>query len=157
MSKSESSKSSIVITNKKAFHDYFIDESYEAGIVLTGTEVKSIRGGQANLKDSFARVDNGEIFLYQFHISPYAHGNRANVDPERTRKLLLHKKEISRLFGKTQIKGFALIPLKVYFKKGKAKVELGLGHGKKTYDKREDLKNRAAKREVEKAFKERQR
>ncbi|MBI1822983.1 MAG: SsrA-binding protein SmpB [Nitrospirae bacterium] len=157
MNKKESPKNSTVISNKKAFHDYFIEETYEAGLVLTGTEVKSIRGGQANLKDSFARIENGEVFLYQFHVSPYAHGNRANVDPERTRKLLLHKKEISRLFGKTQLKGYALIPLKIFFRNGKAKVELGLGQGKKTYDKREDLKIRAAKREVEKAFKERQR
>jgi SsrA-binding protein len=156
MDKKGSSKTSIVISNKKAFHDYFIEETYEAGIVLTGTEVKSIRGGQANLKDSFARIENGEVFLHQFHISPYAHGNRANVDPERTRKLLLHKKEIGRLFGKTQLKGYALIPLKIFFKNGKAKVDLGLGYGKKSYDKREDLKVKAAKREVEKAFKERQ-
>jgi len=157
MNKNASSKNAIVISNKKAFHDYFIEESFEVGIVLTGTEVKSIRGGQANMKDSFARIENGEVFLYQFHISPYGHGNRANVDSERIRKLLLHKKEISRLYGKTQLKGYTLIPLKLYFKNGRAKIELGLGYGKKTFDKREDLKARSAKREVEKAFKERQR
>ncbi|MBI3352908.1 MAG: SsrA-binding protein SmpB [Nitrospirae bacterium] len=150
-------KSSIIISNKKAFHDFFIDETYEAGICLTGTEVKSIRTGQANLKDSFARVEENAVYLYQCHISPYTHGNRANVDPVRTRKLLLHKKEINRLMGKTMQKGLTLIPLKIYFKNGKAKVELGLAQGKKTYDKREDLKTRAAKREVEKAFKERNR
>ncbi len=149
--------SSITISNKKAFHDFFIDETYEAGICLTGTEVKSIRAGQVNLKDSFARVEENAIYLYQCHISPYTHGNRANVDPVRTRKLLLHKKEINRLLGKTMQKGLTLIPLKIYFKNGKAKVELGLAQGKKTYDKREDLKTRAAKREVEKAFKERNR
>ncbi len=150
-------KSSITISNKKAFHDFFIDETYEAGICLTGTEVKSIRAGQVNLKDSFARVEENAIYLYQCHISPYTHGNRANVDPVRTRKLLLHKKEINRLLGKTMQKGLTLIPLKIYFKNGKAKVEIGLAQGKKTYDKREDLKTKAAKREVEKAFKERNR
>ena len=149
--------SSLTISNKKAFHDFFIDETYEAGVCLTGTEVKSIRGGQVNLKDSFARVEENAVYLYQCHISPYTHGNRANVDPLRIRKLLLHKKEISRLLGKTLQKGLTLIPLKIYFKNGKAKVELGLARGKKSFDKREDLKTRAAKREVEKAFKERNR
>ncbi|MHB8482200.1 MAG: SsrA-binding protein SmpB [Nitrospiria bacterium] len=149
--------SSITISNKKAFHDFFIDETYEAGICLTGTEVKSIRGGQVNLKDSFARAEENGVYLYHCHISPYTHGNRANVDPLRTRKLLLHKKEINRLLGKTLQKGLTLVPLKMYFKNGKAKVELGLARGKKSFDKREDLKARAAKREVEKAFKERNR
>jgi SsrA-binding protein len=150
-------ESSITISNKKAFHDYFIDETYEAGIALTGTEVKSIREGQVNLKESFARIENDEIFLYQCHINPYTHGNRANVDPVRTRKLLLHKKEINRLLGKTQLKGFTLVPLKMYFKNGRVKVEIGLARGKHLYDKREDLKAKSAKREVEKAFKEKQR
>lgn len=143
------------ISNKKAYHDFFVDETYEAGICLTGTEVKSVRLGQANLKESFARVENDEVFLYQCHISPYAHGNRANPDPVRVRKLLLHKKEIARLVGLTQQKGFTLIPLKMYFKNGKAKVELGVARGKKNYDKREDIKSREAKRELEKAFKDR--
>ena len=145
------------ISNKKAYHDFFIDETYETGICLTGTEVKSIRAGQANLKESFARVENDEVFLYQCHINPYAHGNRANQDPVRTRKLLLHKKEIDRLLGLTQQKGFTLVPLKIYFKNGRAKVALGVARGKKSYDKREDIKSREAKRELEKTLKSRNR
>jgi SsrA-binding protein len=154
MGKKDSGQNVVTLSNKRALHDYFIEERYEAGIVLTGTEVKSIRNGDANLKDSFARIENEEVFLHQFHISPYRHGNRANVDPERVRKLLLHKGEIRRLFGKTRLKGYTLIPLKIYFKNGRAKVELGLGYGKKSYDKREDLKSKIAKREMEKGFKE---
>ena len=114
----------IVATNKKAYHDYHIEESYEAGIMLKGTEVKSLREGRANLKDSFARVENEEIFLYNCHISPYSHGNIANHDPLRTRKLLMHKGEIQRLMGKMMQKGYTLLPLKIYFKDGKAKVTL---------------------------------
>jgi len=144
----------IVATNKKAYHDYHIEESYEAGIMLKGTEVKSLREGRANLKDSFARVENEEIFLYNCHISPYSHGNIANHDPLRTRKLLMHKVEIQRLMGKMMQKGYTLLPLKIYFKDGKAKVELALAKGKKQYDKREDIKKRDAAREMEKAFKE---
>lgn len=130
----------IVATNKKAYHDYHIEESYEAGMLLKGTEVKSLREGRANLKDSFARVDNEEIFLYNCHISPYSHGNIANHDPLRTRKLLMHKGEIQRLMGKMMQKGYTLLPLKIYFKDGKAKIELALAKGKKQYDKREDIK-----------------
>ncbi|MEK6656899.1 MAG: SsrA-binding protein SmpB [Nitrospirota bacterium] len=144
----------IVATNKKAYHDYHIEESYEAGMLLKGTEVKSLREGRANLKDSFARVDNEEIFLYNCHISPYSHGNIANHDPLRTRKLLMHKGEIQRLMGKMMQKGYTLLPLKIYFKDGKAKIELALAKGKKQYDKREDIKKRDAAREMEKAFKE---
>lgn len=144
----------VVATNKKAYHDYHIEETYEAGMALRGTEVKSLREGKANLKDSFARIEKDEIFLLNCHISPYSHGNIANHDPLRTRKLLLHKREIQRLIGKIQQKGYALIPLKIYFKNEKAKVELGLAKGKKAYDKREDIKKREADREMEKAFKE---
>lgn len=144
----------IVATNKKAYHDYHIEESHEAGMMLKGTEVKSLREGRANLKDSFARVENEEIFLYNCHISPYSHGNIANHDPLRTRKLLMHKGEIQRLMGKMMQKGYTLLPLKIYFKDGKAKIELALAKGKKQYDKREDIKKRDAAREMEKAFKE---
>lgn len=147
----------IIATNKKAYHDYHIEESYEAGIMLKGAEVKSLREGRANLKDSFARVENEEIFLYNCHISPYSHGNIANHDPLRTRKLLMHKGEIQRLMGKMMQKGYTLLPLKIYFKDGKAKVELALAKGKKQYDKREDIKKRDAAREMEKAFKEEKR
>ena len=147
----------IVAANKKAYHDYHIEESHEAGMMLKGTEVKSLRGGRANLKDSFARVENEEIFLYNCHISPYSHGNIANHDPLRTRKLLMHKGEIQRLMGKMMQKGYTLLPLKIYFKDGKAKIELALAKGKKQYDKREDIKKRDAAREMEKAFKEEKR
>jgi len=143
----------IAATNKKAYHDYHIEETYETGIMLKGTEVKSLREGKANLKDSFARVENNELFLYNCHISPYSHGNIANHDPLRTRKLLMHKGEIQRLMGKMMQKGYTLLPLKIYFKNEKAKVEIGLAKGKKQYDKREDIKKRDAAREMEKAFK----
>lgn len=145
-----------VATNRRARHDYHILESYEAGIVLTGTEVKSIRGGRINLKDSFARVEGGEVFLYNMHISPYSHGNRWNHDPTRTRKLLLHKAEIRRLIGRVQQQGLTLVPLRVYFnERGKAKVELALAQGKKKWDKRRDIAKREVEREVERAMKER--
>ncbi|MDP2690393.1 MAG: SsrA-binding protein SmpB [Deltaproteobacteria bacterium] len=147
---------SVVCQNKKAYHDYFIDETIEAGIMLTGTEVKSLRLGKANLKDSYARIKGEEIFLINTHISPYARADSfRQQDPERTRKLLLHKKEILRLIGKTREKGYTLIPTKIYFKGGKAKVELGLAKGKTTYDKRETLKKKEAAREVQKEFKQR--
>lgn len=147
----------IVTENRKARHDYFIEETLEAGIVLTGTEVKSLRGGKANIKDSFARVENGEVVLYDMHISPYEQGNRFNHEPRRPRKLLLHKEEIRRLIGKTREKGLTLIPLRVYFNsQGRAKVELALARGKKLYDKREAIRERDAKREIEKAFREQQ-
>lgn len=145
----------VIAQNKRARHDYFIEETFEAGIVLKGTEIKSIRAGRMNLKDSFARVANGEAFLHNAHISEYEQGNRYNHDPVRARKLLLHKKEINQLIGQTQQKGYALVPLKVYLKNGFAKVLIGLAKGKKNYDKRETLKRNDAKREVERALKDR--
>ncbi|HLO12844.1 MAG TPA: SsrA-binding protein SmpB [Pseudoneobacillus sp.] len=145
-----------VAQNKKAYHDFFIEETYETGIVLQGTEIKSIRAGKVNLKDSYARIQNGEAWLYSMHVSPYEQGNRYNHDPLRPRKLLLHKKEISKLIGETKEAGFALVPLKIYLKNGFAKVLLGLAKGKKNYDKREDLKKKEAKREIERAFRDRQ-
>ncbi|WP_026694515.1 SsrA-binding protein SmpB [Peribacillus kribbensis] len=146
----------VITNNKKAYHDFFIEETYESGIVLQGTEIKAIRAGRVNLKDSYARIQNGEMYLYSMHISPYEQGNRYNHDPERPRKLLLHKKEINKLIGDTKEQGYTLVPLKVYLKNGYAKVLIGLGKGKKNYDKREDLKKKEAKREIERAFRERQ-
>lgn len=146
----------IVTDNRKARHDYHIEETFEAGLVLQGTEVKSLRMGKANLRDSFARVDNGEVFLHNMHISHYEKGNIFNHDPTRTRKLLLHKSEINKLIGKVQQKGLTLVPLKVYFKRGKAKLELALAKGKKLYDKRQDLAEKDAKREMDRAFREKQ-
>ena len=147
----------IVCENRKARHDYFIHEAYEVGIELQGTEVKSLRAGRANLKDSFATIENGEIFLENMHISPFEQGNIFNHDPLRKRKLLMHKAEIAKLFGETRQKGFTLVPLKIYFKHGRAKLELALASGKHNYDKREDLKKKADKREMERALKDRQR
>ncbi|MFE4522469.1 SsrA-binding protein SmpB [Cytobacillus firmus] len=146
----------MVAQNKKAYHDYAIEETYEAGIVLQGTEIKSIRAGKVNLKDSYARIQNNEIYLFGMHISPYEQGNRYNHDPLRTRKLLLHRKEISKLIGESKEVGYSIVPLKMYLKNGYAKVLIGLARGKKKYDKREDLKKKEAKREVERAFRERQ-
>lgn len=147
----------IICNNKKAYHNYFIEEKFEAGMVLTGTEVKSLRLGKANLNDSFALVKNGEAFLNNLHISPYDFGNRQNHDPDRMRKLLLHKKEIVRIFGKIREQGYSVVPLKLYFKNGLVKVEMGLAKGKKLYDKREDLKQKDHKREVAQALKSRNR
>lgn len=135
--------------NKKAFHDYFVLETYEAGIELFGTEVKSIRQGRLNLKDSWCGVDKGELFVYGMHISPYEQGNIFNRDPLRPKKLLMHKREIMKLFGEFQQKGLAIIPLSVYFKKGKAKMSIGLCKGKKTYDKREAIAKKTSLREAE--------
>lgn len=146
----------IACENRKARHDYFIHETFEAGISLQGTEVKSLRAGKANLKDSYAEIKNGELFLQNMHISPYEQGNIFNHDPLRPRKLLMHKAEIVKLFGKTREKGFTLVPLKVYFKRGKAKLELALASGKHNYDKRQDLKAKSDKREMERALKDRQ-
>jgi SsrA-binding protein len=143
----------LICTNKKARRDYAIDDTYEAGMVLMGTEVKALRQGKAHLKDSYARIKDDEIFLVDTHISPYSHGNQLNHDPDRTRKLLMHKREIRKLYGKTRERGFTLVPLRIYFKGGKAKVEIGLGKGKRLYDKREDLKKKAVEREVERSFK----
>ncbi|EIP9773821.1 SsrA-binding protein SmpB [Listeria monocytogenes] len=146
----------LVAQNKKARHDYAIEETFEAGIVLQGTEIKSVRNARVNLKDSYARIDKGEIFLHNIHISPYEQGNRYNHDPLRTRKLLLHKKQISRLIGETKESGYSIVPLKMYIKDGYAKVLIGVARGKKKYDKRQDLKQKEAKRDIERAFKERQ-
>ncbi|HHY32060.1 MAG TPA: SsrA-binding protein SmpB [Firmicutes bacterium] len=145
----------IVATNRKAYHDYHIHETYEAGIALTGTEIQSVRRGMVSLRDSFARVEGGEVLLYNMNISPYEHGNRFNHEPLRTRKLLLHKEEIRKLQGKTQERGFTLVPLKVYLKRGLAKVELALAKGKKLYDKREAAARRDLAREADRAIKER--
>ncbi len=143
----------VVCTNRRALRDYEVEETYEAGIVLRGTEVKSLREGKVDLKDSYAIVRDGEVFLLNAYISPYPYGNRFNLEPDRTRKLLLHKREIKRLIGKTQQKGYSLIPLKLYFKNGKAKVELALARGRKLIDKREELKRKAMEREMEKVAK----
>ena len=150
-----SEKKSICI-NKEATHLYFIEERFEAGLVLRGTEVKSLREGRANLKESYARVSGNEIFLVNCHISPYSHGNQLNHDPLRSRKLLLHRQEIRKLIGKVSEKGFTLVPISMYFSDGKAKLELGLGKGKKLHDKRESMKERVANREMERAFKNKQ-
>ena len=143
----------LICTNKKARRTYAIDDTYEAGMVLMGTEVKALRQGKAHLKDSYARIKDDEIFLIDTHISPYSHGNQLNHEPDRTRKLLMHKREIRKLYGKTRERGFTLVPLRIYFKDGKAKVEIGLGKGKRLYDKREDLKRKAMEREIERGFK----
>jgi SsrA-binding protein len=141
----------IVAQNRKARHNYFIEESYEAGMILQGTEVKALREGRANIKDGYARITDGEVFLMDVHISPYAFGNRLNHDPLRPRKLLLHGNEIHRLMGKVKEKGFSLIPLSIYFSHGRAKVALALAKGKKLYDKREALKRKAMEKEVERS------
>lgn len=145
----------IVANNKKARHDYFIQDVYEAGIVLTGTEIKSVRASNLNLKDSFAKVYNGEVFVYNMHISPYEQGNRYNQDPLRPKKLLLHKKEIRKLDQSTSQDGLTLIPLDVYFVKGKAKLSLAIAKGKRLYDKRDDIAKRDAKRDIDRRIKDR--
>jgi SsrA-binding protein len=143
-----------ITINRKAYRDYHIEQSFEAGLVLTGTEIKSLRAGRANLQDAYAVVENGEVFLMNAHISPYEHGNRYNPDPKRKRKLLLHMYEIRRLIGKTQEKGLTLVPLRMYFRRGYAKVELALARGKKLHDKRDAIAERQAHRDMERAFKE---
>ncbi len=153
MAKDEGVK--IISDNRKARHDYHILDTLEAGIALQGTEVKSLRLGKVNIRDSFARVKDGEVFLHGMHISPYEHGNRFNHDPLRIRKLLLHKREIQRLIGKTKEQGLTLIPLRLYFKRGRAKVELAVAQGKKLYDKRETLARKDEARRVERAIKDR--
>lgn len=145
-----------VATNRKAFHDFFIDETYETGLQLTGTEVKSLRAGRANLKDSYATIKGEEAFIVGLHISPYKQGGIFNVDPDRTRKLLLHKREIRSLIGKTREKGYTLVPTKLYFRGRRAKLEIGLGRGKKLYDKRRTMAEKEARREMERGLKERQ-
>jgi SsrA-binding protein len=155
MAKPKASGEQNVCVNRQARHNYFIDETYEAGLVLLGSEVKSLRDGKANLADSYARIQKGEAFLINTHVSPYPGANQFNHDPTRTRKLLLHRREIERLTGKTKEKGLTLIPLRLYFKDGRAKVELGLARGKKLYDKRETLKRKMAQRELERSLKSR--
>lgn len=150
-----SSELQTVANNKKAFHDYFVIESLEAGIELFGTEVKSVRNGRINLKDAWCSIDGSEIFVRGMHISPYDHGNIFNRDPLRVRKLLLHKREINRLYGLMKQQGYTLIPLSAYFKKGRLKIQVGLCKGKKNYDKREDMARKSAKRDMERAVKER--
>lgn len=146
--------SKVVAQNKKARHDYFIEDTFEVGIVLSGTEVKSIRLGKVSIKDTYAIIKNGEIFITGMHISPYEQGNIFNKEPLRDRKLLLHKSEINKLIGQVQQLGLTLVPLKVYFKRGKVKIELAIGKGKKLYDKREDIAKRDAKREIDRRIKE---
>lgn len=144
----------VLAQNRKATHDFFIEETYEAGLVLTGTEIKSIRAGRTNMKESFARIEHGEVFLYNMHVSSYAQGNQFNHDPIRTRKLLLHKKQISKLIGETKQAGYSLVPLKIYIKNGVAKVLIGLGRGKRKFDKRDDLKQKQANRDIARAIKD---
>lgn len=143
----------LIANNKKAYHDYFIDETYEAGISLAGTEVKSIRMGKCSVKESFIKMEKGELFIYGMHISPYEKGNIFNKDPLRVRKLLLHRYEINKIGGKVTEKGYTLVPLKVYLKGSLVKVEIGLARGKKLYDKRQDIAKKDQRREAEKEFK----
>lgn len=143
----------LIANNKKAYHDYFIDEKYEAGLVLHGTEVKSLRLGKCSVKEAFVRIENSEVWIYGMHISPYEKGNIFNRDPLRPKKLLMHKDEIRKLTGKISEKGFTIVPLQVYFKDGRAKIEIGLARGKKLYDKRQDIAKKDQRREAEKEFK----
>ena len=143
----------LIANNKKAYHDYFILEKYEAGLVLHGTEVKSLRMGKCSIKEAFIRVEDGEMYIYGMHISPYEKGNIFNKDPLRVKKLLLHKYEINKLLGKIKEKGYTLVPLQVYFKDGKVKVDIGLARGKKLYDKREAIAKKDQRREADKEFK----
>jgi SsrA-binding protein len=145
----------VLATNRKAYHDYFVEEAHEAGIALTGTEIKSVRAGSVNLRDSFAQVRNGELWLMNAHIAPYEPASRQNADPYRDRKLLMHRKEIMRLFGRAQEKGLTIIPLRLYLKKNRAKIEVGLARGKKQYDKREAIGKRESEREIRRVVKER--
>ena len=143
----------LVANNKKAYHDYFIDEKYEAGIALAGTEVKSLRMGKCSLKESFIKENQGELFIYNMHISPYEKGNIFNKDPLRVRKLLLHRSEINKLTGRIKEKGYTIVPLQVYFRGSLAKVEVGLARGKKLYDKRQDIAKKDMRREAEREYK----
>ena len=153
--KNQNENFQVIARNKKAYHDYFVLETYEAGIELYGTEIKSIRNGRVNLKDSFCSVDNGEMFAIGMHISPYEHGNIFNRDPMRKKKLLLHKKEIMKLFGQNQQQGLSIIPLELYIKNGRAKLQIGLCKGKKLHDKRDVAAQRVAQRTIERELKER--
>lgn len=143
----------LVANNKKAYHDYFIEEKYEAGLVLHGTEVKSLRMGKCSVKEAFIRVENGEVFIYGMHISPYEKGNIFNKDPLRVKKLLLHRQQIRKLIGDSSEKGYTIVPLQVYFRDGRAKIEIGLARGKKLYDKRQDIARKDQGREMEKELK----
>ena len=143
----------LIANNKKAYHDFFIDETYECGIALHGTEVKSMRMGKCSIKEAFIRIEDGEVFVYGMHVSPYEKGNIFNKDPLRVKKLLMHKYEINKLLGKIKEKGYTLVPLQVYFKDGRVKVEIGLARGKKLYDKREAIAKKDQRREAEKEFK----
>ncbi|MCD7833781.1 MAG: SsrA-binding protein SmpB [Lachnospiraceae bacterium] len=145
----------LIANNKKAYHDYFIEETCEAGLALHGTEVKSLRMGKCSIKESFIRIENGEVFIYGMHISPYEKGNIFNKDPLRVKKLLMHRQEIGRMAGKIAAKGYTLVPLRVYFKGSLVKVEIGLAKGKKLYDKRQDIAKKDQRREAEKEFKQR--
>lgn len=145
----------VVATNRKAYHDYEVEETHEAGVVLTGTEIKSIRAGSVNLRDSYAQVRNGEMWVMNIHIAPYEPASRQNVDPYRDRKLLMHRGEIMRLMGRVQEKGLTLVPLRMYLKQNHAKIEVGLVRGKKLYDKRQTIAKRESAREMERAVKER--
>ena len=147
----------IAAQNRKAYHDYFVEDRYEAGVELFGTEVKSIRGGALNLKDAYCVVKNGEIFVHHMHISPYEQGNIFNKDPMRPRRLLMHKREIMRLYSKVKLEGYAIIPLSVYLKNSRVKLEIALCKGKKLYDKRQDAANKDARRQIDRAMKERNR
>lgn len=149
----EKKQSRIIAQNKKAYHDFFVEETYEAGIELSGTEVKSLRRGNANLKDSFCRIEDGEIFAYGIHISPYEQGNIFNKDPLRVKKLLMHRREINKLFGLVSQKGYTLVPLSLYFSGSRVKVQLALCTGKKLYDKRESDAKRSAARNIDRAMK----
>ena len=153
MAKAPKENVKLIANNKKAFHDYFIEEKYEAGISLAGTEVKSLRQGKCSIKESFIRIEKGEVFIYGMHISPYEKGNIFNKDPLRVKKLLLHKYEINKMAGKIAEKGYTLVPLQVYFRGSLVKVEIGLAKGKKLYDKRKDIAKKDQKREAEKEFK----
>lgn len=153
MAEKQSNSVKIIAQNKKAYHDYFIDERYEAGIELFGTEVKSIRAGKVNIKESYCDIKDGEIYAVGMHISPYDQGNIYNKDPLRPKKLLLHKKEILKLFGQVSQKGYTLVPLQVYLSRSRVKLEIGLCRGKKLYDKRDDMARSDAKRDMERAFK----
>ena len=143
----------LVANNKKAYHDYFIEEKYEAGLVLHGTEVKSLRMGKCSIKEAFIRIENSEVFIYGMHVSPYEKGNIFNKDPLRVRKLLLHKQQIRKLIGNSSEKGYTIVPLQVYFRDGRAKIEIGLAKGKKLYDKRQDIAKKDQRREAEKELK----
>lgn len=153
MAKAPKENVKLIANNKKAYHDYFIEDKYEAGISLAGTEVKSLRQGKCSIKESFIRIENGEVFIYGMHISPYEKGNIFNKDPLRVKKLLLHKYEIHKMSGKIAEKGYTLVPLQVYFKGSLVKVEIGLARGKKLYDKRQDIAKKDQKREAEREFK----